>query len=109
MRTAPFPPPRAPVAKPIPPRPSKTSLTEGSSPEIVIVGEYESDDPAGQIHVVPQESATEGFLQAIDSFVGPMRARTGSKPVVQMCGSCGAPLTGDGLVCSQCNAPQPLG
>jgi serine/threonine protein phosphatase PrpC len=108
MRTAPFPPPRVPAGKPLPPRPSPTTLTEGSSPEIVIVGmEYEVDDPAGQIHVVPQESATEGLLSAIDSFVGPMRSRAAGKSAL-MCASCGTPLTGDGLVCTQCNAPQPL-
>jgi serine/threonine protein phosphatase PrpC len=109
MRTAPFPPPRAPTAKPVPPRPSPSTLTEGSSPEIVIVGtEYETDDPGGQIHVVPQESATEGLLMAIDSFVGPMRSRSSGKSAALMCASCGTPLTGDGLVCPQCNAPQPL-
>ena len=105
MRTVPFPAPRIPVPKPVPQHPSKTSLTEGSSPEIVIVGaEYESDDPGG-IHVVPQESATEGLLMAIDSFVGPMRARGKS---AQMCASCGTALAPDALVCPQCNAPQPL-
>jgi serine/threonine protein phosphatase PrpC len=110
MRTAPFPPPRVPTAKPLPARPSTTTLSEESSPEIVIVGmEYEADDPAGQIHVVPQESATEGLLMAIDSLVGPMRSRAAGKSSAMMCASCGTPLTGDGLVCSQCNAPQPLG
>ena len=82
------------------------TLTEGSSPEIVIVGmEYEIDDPAG-IHIVPQESATEGLLSAIDSFVGPIRARGAGKGPSQMCTFCGTPLTGDGLICPVCNAPQ---
>jgi serine/threonine protein phosphatase PrpC len=105
MRTAPFPPPKVAVPRPVPQRPSTTSLTEGSSPEIVIVGAEYEDDPVGQIHVVPQESATEGLLSAIDSFVGPMRSRGKSG---QMCASCGTALTGDALVCPQCNAPQPL-
>jgi serine/threonine protein phosphatase PrpC len=99
-RTMPF------SAKPITRRPSPMTLTEGSSPEIVIVGmEYEIDDPAG-IHIVPQESATEGLLSAIDSFVGPMRARGTGKGPSQMCTFCGTPLTGDGLICPVCNAPQ---
>jgi serine/threonine protein phosphatase PrpC len=110
MQTVPFPPPRINAPRPSPQRPSRTTLTEGSSPEIVIVGmEYESDDPSGLIHVVPQESATEGFLSAIDSFVGPMRARAASKPSSQLCVSCGTPLTREEVVCPQCNAPQPLG
>jgi PPM family protein phosphatase len=109
MRTAPFPPARITAPRPSPPKPSRTHLTEGSSPEIVIVGmEYEADDPSGLIHVVPQESATEGFLSAIDSFVGPMRARSASKPNTHLCGSCGTPLANDEVVCPQCNAPQPL-
>jgi serine/threonine protein phosphatase PrpC len=109
MRTAPFPPPRVNAPRPSPPKPSRTHLTEGSSPEIVIVGmEYEADDPSGLIHVVPQESATEGFLSAIDSFVGPMRARSASKPNTHLCASCGTPLANEEVVCPQCNAPQPL-
>jgi serine/threonine protein phosphatase PrpC len=109
MRTAPFPPPKVPRPRTSPPRPSRTTLTEGSSPEIVILGmDYEPDDPSAQIHVVPQESATEGFLSAIDSFVGPMRARSASKPSVHLCGSCGAQLATEDVVCPQCNAPQPL-
>jgi serine/threonine protein phosphatase PrpC len=105
--TAPFPPPRAHMARPITRRPSPMALTDGSSPEIVIVGmEYEADD-LGAIHVVPQESATEGLLSAIDSFVGPMRSRGIARAPSQMCTSCGTPLAGDGLVCPVCNAPQP--
>src|SRR5580704_8710201 len=56
MRTAPFPPPRTTPPRPSPPRPSRTTLTEESSPEIVILGmDYEPDDPSSLIHVVPQE------------------------------------------------------
>jgi protein phosphatase len=104
-QTAPFPPPRPPTARPITRHPAPARLTEGSSPEIVIVGmEYEVDDPTG-IHIVPPESATEGLLSAIDSFVGPMRARgPGKSP--PMCTFCGTPLTDDGLICPVCNAPQ---
>jgi serine/threonine protein phosphatase PrpC len=106
MRTAPFPPPRTTPPRPSPPRPSRTTLTEESSPEIVILGmDYEPDDPSSLIHVVPQEGATEGFLSAIDSFVGPMRARATSK---RLCGSCGGVLAHDDVVCPHCNAPQPL-
>src|SRR5580704_8998764 len=54
IQTVPFPPPRPQIARPVTRRPSPITLTEGSSPEIVIVGmEYEVDDPAG-IHIVPQ-------------------------------------------------------
>jgi protein phosphatase len=108
-QTAPFPPPRSTPPRPGPPRPSRTTLTEGSSPEIVILGmEYEVDDPSAHIHVVPQESATEGFLSAIDSFVGPMRVRGASKPTIHVCAACGTPLGSEDVVCPQCNAPQPL-
>ena len=96
-----------------PPLPSRTGLTEGSSPEIVILGmEYEPDaDPNGHIHVVPQGSATQGLLSAIDSFVGPMRSRSTASPKAASltCFACETPLEADDIICPQCNAPQPLG
>jgi len=111
-RTAPFPPAK-PRLRSSPPRPTSplSGLTEESSPEIVILGvEYETDmDPASQIHVVPQESATEGLLSAIDSIMGPMRGRgSPSRPPSKMCGACGTPISEGDMVCPQCNAPLPL-
>jgi protein phosphatase len=108
-RTAPFPPAR-PRPRSSPPRPSRTGLTEESSPEIVILGmEYEVDDPSSQIHVVPQESATEGLLSAIDSIMGPIHRRSSpSHPPSRMCTSCGTPVLADDMVCPQCNAPLAL-
>jgi serine/threonine protein phosphatase PrpC len=109
-RTAPFPPAKF-RPRSAPPRPPPSTLTEESSPEIVILGmEYEVDmDPPSQIHVVPQEGATEGFLDAIDSIMGPMRGRAvASQPPSKMCASCGMPVAVDDMVCPQCNAPLPL-
>ncbi len=109
--TAPFPPPKQRLHS-APPRPAPPALTEESSPEIVILGtEYEADlESSSQIHVVPQSSATEGLLSAIDSIMGPRRARgSPSHPPSKMCGSCGSPISDRDMVCSQCNAPLPIG
>jgi protein phosphatase len=109
-RTAPFPPARQ-RPRSSPPRPSPRALTEESSPEIVILGmEYEPDlDSSSQIHVVPQTSATEGLLSAIDSIMGPRRGRgSPSRPPSKMCSACGTPVSEGDMVCPQCNAPLPL-
>jgi protein phosphatase len=109
-RTAPFPPAK-PRPRSAPSRPSPSALTEESSPEIVIVGvEYEPDmDSSSKIHVVPQESATEGLLSAIDSIVGSMRGRSSPSHLPStMCGSCGTPVAKRDVVCPQCNAPLPI-
>ncbi len=110
-RTEPFPPAR-PRLRSSPPLPPRTVPAEESSPEIVILGmEYEPDlEAPSQIHVVPQESATEGLLSAIDSIMGPIRGRAMASQVPsRMCASCGSPVAIDDMVCVQCNSPLPLG
>ena len=57
------------------------AINEASSPEIVIVGvETIDDDFGGQIHVVPTETSSPNLLDALGSFVAPLRPQRPPRP-----------------------------
>ncbi|MBI2391361.1 MAG: serine/threonine-protein phosphatase [Deltaproteobacteria bacterium] len=71
------------LPRPSPERPRRSAptasptVTEDSSPEIIVVDEHV--DP-NELAVVPAESRSSGVMRAVEGFIGPMRPRLPKKP-----------------------------
>jgi len=86
------------------------STSEGSSPEIIIIGPEPDDDVSSpEIHVVPAESSSAKLVATMQGFLGPMRParkrasrRPRSGETTLLCSSCGGAMAPDAGQCPHC-------
>jgi len=97
-------------ARPQPQRVSAApaATSEGSSPEIIVIGPEPDDDGESSIHVVPRESSNAKLVTTMQGFLGPMRPgrkrppRPRSGETTLLCSACGGSMPPESAQCPHC-------